>query len=165
MPDIFLKSDAVFSPCGKYRYVLRRIWDEQPPVVFIGLNPSVADAEKDDPTIRRCVGFARDWGYGGLVMLNLFALRSTNPDELYDVGIDPVGPENDDYILTYAHDTIAAWGTHGSLLNRGEEVLWKLQLLGRKVLCLGKTAGGSPRHPLYLKKTTARVSIEKCERM
>jgi hypothetical protein len=86
---------AVLSECGRYRYVLTRTWDHDlAACAFIGLNPSTADAHEDDPTIRRCIRFARDWGHGGLIMLNLFAWRSTDPRGLLDA-IFPVGPPAD----------------------------------------------------------------------
>ena len=86
---------ADFSACGTYRYALRRIWlPAAPQVLFIGLNPSTADEKSDDPTIRRCLGFARSWGYGGLIVANLFAYRATAPSALREAR-DPIGPLND----------------------------------------------------------------------
>lgn len=90
--------DAILSEDRKYRYILSRTWDEtKPTVLFIGLNPSTADENEDDPTIRRCIIFAKSWGYGGLIMANLFAFRTTNPQGLYSEK-NPVGSENDYYI-------------------------------------------------------------------
>jgi hypothetical protein len=144
---------AVLSPCCRFRYQLLRSWDEQlPAVAFIGLNPSTADATIDDPTVRRCIGFARDWGFGSLVLVNLFALRSTEPSKLYSAR-EPVGPENDDWLRDAgqsAETVIAAWGAHGGFLDRdrvAREMLPNLK-------CLGRTRGGHPRHPLYLSKDT-----------
>ena len=111
-----LDNGAELSDCGLYRYLLTRTWDAQcERVVFIGLNPSTADATEDDPTIRRIIGFARSWGYGGVDMLNLFAFRATDPSDL-KAAVDPVGPKNDRYLAEYtsrSHATVAAWGVHG----------------------------------------------------
>src|SRR5688572_12557148 len=98
-------SGARFSECGTYRYVLWRQWNEvNGDVAFVGLNPSTADDEKDDPTIRRCIGFAKRWGYGGVVMLNLFAYRATRPDAMWAARVadaDIVGPQNDAHIRLF----------------------------------------------------------------
>lgn len=147
---------AVLSPCRTFRYRLDRVWsDAEPLVAFIMLNPSTADEQKDDPTIRRCVGFAKAWGYGGVVVGNLFSLRSTDPKALYGHA-DPVGPDNDKYLLEIAgdcHQVIAAWGTHGSLRERGREVAYMLN--GTNMSALKVTADGSPGHPLYIAANTA----------
>jgi hypothetical protein len=144
-----LRSSAKFSDCGHYRYSLIRIWDRsRPTILFIGLNPSTADAEKNDPTIRRCLGFAQEWNYGGLVVCNLFAYRSTDPRALRIVD-DPIGPDNDAAIRQacgFAERIVVAWGIHGRLGGRNDEVLPML----RRPYCLGVTFGGSPKHPLYL---------------
>lgn len=146
---------AVFSDCGTYRYALTRRWDEdRPPAVFVMLNPSTASAFTDDPTIRRCVGFARSYGCGGLVVLNLFALRSTQPAALLTAD-DPVGPANDQLLrLTLqAPDrlVVAAWGTHGTHLGRDQAVTAMVAQLGVQLHCLGLTKGQHPRHPLYVR--------------
>jgi hypothetical protein len=144
-----VRSSAKLSSCRKYRYTLMRTWDEsKPSVMFVGLNPSTADAKIDDPTVRRCIGFARRWGFGKLVLTNLFAFRSTDPALLEDIA-DPVGPENDHWIAQssrVADLTVVAWGVHGSLLERDQEVLAQLH----EPHCLGTTKSGAPRHPLYL---------------
>src|SRR5688572_11312536 len=114
------------------------------------LNPSTADAVRDDPTIRRCIGFARTWGYRRLVVTNIFALRATLPAALRGAA-DPVGPGNDRFILRAAREAdrvVCAWGVHGALGNREEEVLALLR--GLAMEHLGLTRGGHPRHPLYL---------------
>lgn len=145
----WLDAGATFSPCGAYRYRLWRTWDEIAPTVgFTMLNPSTADAAKDDATIKRCLGFARSWGYGGLVVVNLFALRSTDPAALY-THADPVGPDNDghiDQVRASVPMMIAAWGAHGALRGRGAKVLDTLDMRH-----LGLTKDGHPRHPLYLR--------------
>ena len=93
---------AAFSPCRRYRYCLSRVWNPKlPSVMFVGLNPSTADEQEDDPTVRRCIGFARNWNFGGLILVNLFAYRSTDPADLLRVD-DPVGPGNDKHILASA---------------------------------------------------------------
>lgn len=121
-----MEKSAILSADRKYRYVLTRIWDEtKPTVVFIGLNPSTADEEVDDKTIRKCIGYAKRWGYGKLIMVNLFAFRSTDPSMLKRVE-DPVGPDNDSYIqkcVSESNLVIACWGNHGKLLNRDKVLM------------------------------------------
>ena len=152
---------AVFSKCGLYRYELRRQWAHGETVCFIGLNPSTADATKDDPTIRRCIRFARDWGCSGLVMVNIFAYKSTKPVSMFEAakpksilgsgGVDIVGSENDDYIhnaIMKSKITIAAWGNHGDTAH-AQELANKYDLH-----CLGLNKTGTPKHPLYVKAET-----------
>ena len=105
-----LISDAVFSPCQTWRYLLRRIWDHDvPPCYWIMLNPSTADAEKNDPTVTRCIKFSHRWGHGGCVVLNIFAYRSTDPRGLRTYS-DPIGPVNDAFISGIPEDaTVASW--------------------------------------------------------
>lgn len=140
---------------GPYRYNLWRLWDDRPHAVFIMLNPSTADASEDDPTIRRCMGFARSWGYGGICVVNLFAYRSTDPRALASVP-DPVGPRNDQQIdatLGGADLVVAAWGAHGTLGARSATVRALVEK-HRPLYHLGLTKNGSPRHPLYLRSDT-----------
>lgn len=150
---VYESKTAIFSSDRKYRYVLWRGWDRKKSyVMFIGLNPSYADEIKDDPTIRRCVGFARDWGYGGLCMTNLFAVRATNPQEMM-LHPEPVGADTDYWLLKYswkAEVVIAAWGIIGGYQQR-DEVMYEM-IEGMK--CLGLTKAGYPRHPLYMPKDT-----------
>ena len=147
---------AEFSACRKYRYSLWRWWDENKPyLMVIGLNPSTADEFEDDPTIRRCKRFASDWGYGGLFMTNLFAIRATDPQIMLKHS-NPIGPENNHYLVKIAHDAgmiLAAWGNHGSNLSRDWEVR-KLIEKTKQMYCLGKTKTGQPKHPLYIKANT-----------
>src|SRR5258708_39445492 len=114
-------SQADLSPDRLYRYTLRRTWDSTlPQILFIGLNPSTADAQRDDPTLRRCIGFARRWGYGQLVVGNLFAFRATRPTELRSCA-DPIGTDNDSWLQTLAASAgcvVVAWGTHGQYMGR-----------------------------------------------
>jgi hypothetical protein len=153
--DLLTTGDAAFSSCGTYRYELRRVWnDTRGLVCWIMLNPSTADAELDDPTIRRCLRFARSWGYGGIVVHNLFALRATDPAELRRHP-DPVGPGNDEWLTrgTSAALTVAAWGTHGALAGRADQVRTMLTRAGVRLHHVGLTRAGAPRHPLYLPAT------------
>ena len=147
----FINKTANFSSCRKYRYSLSRIWDKQKKfVLFIGLNPSTADEEMDDPTIRRCSGYAQKWGYGGFMMVNLFAYRTTLPSNLKKVKY-PVGSENDKYIVKLskkADITVAAWGNNGNLYSRDKQIL----SLVPNLMCLKINKSGQPAHPLYLKK-------------
>jgi len=148
-----MDGSAVFSVCRTYRYSLSRVWNpKRPSVMFVGLNPSTADEQEDDPTVRRCIGFARKWNLGGLILVNLFAYRSTDPAGLVEAG-DPVGPGNDKHILASARAAarvVLAWGTKGSLLDRDQHVLSLLP----SAHCLGVTKDGHPKHPLYLAGNT-----------
>jgi hypothetical protein len=146
-------ASAVFSECRRYRYSLTRTWTRRSAkIMFIGLNPSTADENVDDPTVRRCIGFARQWGYGGIILTNLFAFRSTDPAVLKNIP-DPIGPDNDQTIIRCYRSSarvVVAWGAHGALQGRDERVLSLLSA----PLCLGVTKSGLPRHPLYLAATT-----------
>ena len=154
-------SAAVLSNDGLYRYVLTRTW--QPEVHrlwFIMLNPSTADATVDDPTIRRCMGFARRFGYGGVGVVNLYAYRATKPADLWKAA-DPVGPENDSTIGAMLVErsyfdvpTVAAWGANA----KPERVAQVLAMPGaHRLMCLGLTKAGQPRHPLYLRSDAALI--------
>lgn len=139
---------ADISHCGRYRYTLWRRWGPGHMCMFVGLNPSTADATVDDPTIRRCVAFARSWGYSGLLMTNLFAWRATDPRDMLAAD-DPVGPDNDQTLRATwlaAGITVAAWGTHGTHQGRDAHVRAMLPALH----CLRLTKDGHPGHPLYL---------------
>lgn len=149
--DKYSQKSAELSDCGKYRYALFRAWDiNLPQVAFVGLNPSTADAELDDPTINKCVAYAKNWGFGSIVMLNLFAFRSTDPSQLYQQA-DPVGSENDHYLTKYGLDgdiVVAAWGNHGVFQGRHQTVI---EMLKPKLNYLKLNQTGQPAHPLYLK--------------
>lgn len=149
-----MKSGACFDPTGTYRYSLWRSWnDHAPRLAFVMLNPSTADAQVNDATIRRCISFAQVWGYGYLEVVNLFGLRTPHPSELRAVS-DPVGAECDAYILDAmagADQIILGWGNWGSLYNRDQAVL-DLLATHANVYCLGRNQSGQPRHPLYLKR-------------
>jgi len=146
-----MKRETIFSQCRRYRYVLWREFDflNSAYAMFIGLNPSTADERKDDPTIRRCIGFAKSWGFGALCMTNIFAFRSTDPVKMKQQ-IHPVGPYNDKWLSEMsigAGIVIAAWGTHGGHQDRARYVTQTMPLL----MCLGLTKEGHPRHPLYVR--------------
>ncbi len=151
-----MQTSAIFSLCGSYRYELRRTWDvAQHVVLFICLNPSTADEIRDDPTVRVCVNYAMRWGYGTLLLANLFAYRSTTSHVLLATR-DPVGPKNDEHIQqlqAQAALVICAWGNAGSLLGRDIQVLRML----RAPHCLMKLKSGRPGHPLY--KQAALVPV------
>ena len=141
-----------FSPCRTWRYTWTHVWDAKGPVLMvIGLNPSTADETRPDPTVTRCVSYAKSWGFGGLIMTNAFAYRATLPRDLR-AAPDPVGPDNDFWLRRMSEGAeiiLAAWGNHGLWQDRQDQVL---SLLGRQVYCLGVTKEGAPRHPLYLRK-------------
>lgn len=157
-----MANSAVISSCGKYRYYLERQFDSSTKrAVFVLLNPSTADATQDDPTIRRCVGFARQNGAGTLSVVNLYALRATQPRELL-VADDPVGPDNDDWIaqaVRGADIVIAAWGAYAAnnISMARHRVATVIDLLGPNIHCLGVTKAGHPAHPLYLRRSTPLV--------
>lgn len=145
-----------FSPDRKYRYTLWRQWDDMNMdyMAFIGLNPSTADETKDDPTIRRCINFAKREGLGGLCMLNIFAFRATKPMDM-KAETDPIGPDFDKHFYPCARNArmvIAAWGTHGEYLNRGRRIdNWLPSIRSAGIYCLGQNANGTPKHPLYIR--------------
>lgn len=152
MPADEMERFASFSPCRRYRYSLGRTWDfDLKPVLFVGLNPSTADETEDDPTIRRCIRFACDWGYGGVLMGNLFAFRATDPKEM-KLALDPVGERNDHWLQHMAGMAglvVAAWGAHGDHRGRAQAVVDSGALGSFTVL--GLTKDGHPRHPLYMR--------------
>jgi hypothetical protein len=154
MTDLFTMSSAVFSPDRVYRYRLSRIWDRSVrPAVFIMLNPSTADEITDDATIRRCKGYAHAWHYGGIVVVNLFAYRATDPAELKKADNPIGGPDNDRHIIEACEDSaivVCAWGVHGTYKARDEDVLRMLFSLNLTPHYLQLSGNGSPRHPLYL---------------
>ncbi len=176
--------ETIFSPCRKYRYTLWRQWAKhvgdirelpfdgelKPPghsdwipspyLMVIGLNPSTADETKDDPTIRRCIDFAKRWGFGALCMTNLFAWRDTDPEQMKKAPI-PVGEQNHHYILSVASGAglvLAAWGKHGRFLNQDLNVGNWLNGIGVKLHCLRQNKDGSPQHPLYVPAATQPIA-------
>ncbi|WP_438351380.1 DUF1643 domain-containing protein [Paenibacillus sp. FA6] len=152
-----MKKDALIDVSQKYRYWLSRHWDSiLPSMTYIMLNPSTADANNDDPTIRRCISFAQNLGYGSLEVVNLFAFRATNPRDLLTCE-DPIGTENDKYIMQSCDKAdliVAAWGVNGVLKKRNTSVE-NLVAGSHDIHCLGKpTVKGHPRHPLFIKGNT-----------
>lgn len=147
-----LRTGATFSRCRAYRYSLWRIWNAaRRPLCFVMLNPSTADEIQNDPTVERCEQRARRMGFGGLLVANIFALRSTDPAALYGHA-DPVGPRNDIAILRAAERAelvVCAWGRHGNLGGRGHAVLHRLNSVCNPHV-LRMNADGTPAHPLYL---------------
>ena len=147
--------DAIISEDKRYRYMLTRVWDEtKPMVMWVMLNPSTADANNDDPTIRKCIAFAKSWGYGGIYVANLFGFRATNPRRLLQTEA-PIGAMNEEYLRTYAEKVdkvICAWG-NVAILERLPHVR-PMAVLGfarEKLHCLGLCKNGeTPKHPLYL---------------
>ena len=152
---------AELSECGTYRYTLERRCrgEVRRTLVFIGLNPSTADAERDDNTIRRIVGFANYWGFDRVLVVNLFAFRATHPSIL-SAQVDPIGPDNDKHIrdvVAVADDVLCGWGERGGLLDRDAAVRRLLLEAGiDSVSCLGKTKSGQPKHPLYIRANRRR---------
>lgn len=157
--SLWSERGAVLDIAGTYRYRLwRRVGSTLFRVCWILLNPSTADASLDDPTIRRCTGFVKQWGqqadgpeYGWFDVVNLFAFRSTIPEAL-KTAADPIGPENDAHILDAArgaHLVVCAWGTHGGLRGRSKAVIELLRTNGIEPRCLKLSKGGEPVHPLY----------------
>jgi len=158
--ELLLGGSAELSPCLQYRYTLTRVWDEyRPRVLWVMLNPSTADGDTDDPTIRKCVGFARRWDAGAIEVVNLYAFRATDPRALRAAG-SPVGPENDARIAAAvgrADVILCAWGAHEPASTpRTERVRALIGGRGRVAYCLGRAAGGQPRHPLMLAYVTPR---------
>jgi hypothetical protein len=144
---------TIFSPYRLYRYTLWREWDMMNPtfVQFIGLNPSTADEIQDDPTIRRCIDYAKRWGFGALCMTNAFAWRDTDPRKMKGQP-HPIGPDNDRWLTAIAREAgvvVAAWGNHGEHMGRDSEICKLINNLH----CLKITKNtGQPSHPLYLSK-------------
>lgn len=149
MPEV--TSGAIFSTCREYRYSLWRLWDSsKPTVTFCGLNPSTADETVDDPTIRRCIGYARDWGFGQLIMVNAYAYRSTDPKGLWAT-MNPIGYRNIDSIVHASRVSglfVAAWGSHIKPLHSRE-----IRRRIKQIHALRLTKSCEPSHPLYLPRS------------
>jgi hypothetical protein len=157
-PELLNPSTAAFeSPAKVYRYELTRTWNPAwPAITWIMLNPSTAGAHTDDPTIGKITRFSRRWAAGGIIVVNLFAYRSAEPAYLRQAA-DPVGDLNDafiDHVCAPGRVTVAAWGAHGALGGRGEQVAARLRARDVRLCCLGLTRGGQPRHPLYVSGST-----------
>ncbi len=159
MSDIkIIAKSAVISDCGKYRYRLYREWEktDRMPVLWVMLNPSTADADIDDPTINRCVAFSHSWGYGAMLVGNLYAYRSTDPEVLKTISADEaIGPENIHYMRKMLEESaiaVCGWGNPG-----GKFVPAWLKSHGG-LWCLARNKHGSPKHPLYVKGETPLIS-------
>lgn len=146
-------SVAVFSKDDKYRFYLRRVWDKNlPRITYVMLNPSTADAFKNDPTVARCQERAIKLGYGSFVVVNIFAFRSTQPNVLTLPNIEPIGEGNDEWILFAAKESskvMLGWGRHGKFNSRGDIVTSLLEDAGVELWCLGQNKDQTPIHPLY----------------
>jgi hypothetical protein len=151
------ESTAVISNCSRFRYLLRRVWDyTKIRALIIMLNPSTADARINDATIKACIRLCKALGYGGFEVVNLYAIRKTDPAELAAVD-DPVGPENDAIIeaaINRCDLVICAWGAHRMAEKRSHHVRSLLRRYRRNVFCWGMTKSGDPKHPLYIKSGT-----------
>jgi hypothetical protein len=145
-------SEAVWSPCRIYRYALTRRWSDGPGLGIVMLNPSTADAFRNDPTVERCERRARSLGYGAFQVVNLFAFCATDPRDLRQA-VEPVGPDNDSFLLAtaqWADRILCGWGVHGAHQGRHMQVEQLLRGTGASLFHLGLTKGGLPRHPLYV---------------
>ena len=169
-----VRSDAVFSDCGRYRYRLDRIWDlERPILPWVLLNGSTAGSVHNDPTVRRVIGFTWKWRYGGLRLVNLYAAMATNPRDLLAMD-ENVGPRNRFHVRKAVRDAwrharnlsdtpelpvIVGWGNHGARGGQDRQILDWISSTGVRVRlqCLGVTGRGCPRHPLYCAADTARI--------
>lgn len=167
MLDLLLDRKATLSECGQYRYTLSRHWDDAlPSATFIMLNPSTADAWKDDPTIKKCMGFARRWGMGSIFVGNLFAFRATKPADMMKAR-DPVGPDNRKHLMWMcdrasqgAGEVICAWGVNGCHMNQERTVIGWLrewEVIPKALRMTEKT--GKPEHPLYVPYDAVPVRI------
>jgi hypothetical protein len=160
-----MNRDTIFSPCRLYRYTLYRIWNELEPkpriVQFIGLNPSKADEVRNDNTVSRCIQFAKNWGYDGICMTNLFAFRATDPSDM-KAQPEPAGPENRNHLIKVARDSalhVACWGDHGLYQMQAAIISTTFREAGFILHCLGKTKGGHPRHPSRLGYNTELIPL------
>ena len=156
-PDLFppaVVRSATLSECGTYRYELRRVWNDTLPLLVVCmLNPSIADANVDDPTVLTLIHFGKEWGYGGLLIVNLYAFRSPSPKEMLAAGPAAIGPKNERYTAAavfYARDNggklLAAWGNDGN-----DRAIWFAQWTrckGVELICLGTTKSDAPKHPM-----------------
>lgn len=161
----YISQKARFSRCRLYRYSLERTWDSGAGrALFIGLNPSTADHKKDDPTIRRCVGFAKSWGYEAMEIVNLFAYRATLPTDLKQAA-EPIGSANNSWIakaIKQSDIVIACWGNDGGFLNRDKQLLKRYPELH----CLKMNSTEQPAHPLYMKANLKPrpMNLSKCSK-
>ena len=159
-PPSAIKRSAQFDSTRQYRYRLDRHWNgARPPISLIMLNPSRADHQQDDPTLRRCIGLAQAWHYGSLIVVNLFAYCTASPKVLNSVE-NPVGDRNDAFILQACEIgacIVLAWGNWGKLHGRDRHVLNLLAPHRDRLYCLGTNRTGQPRHPLYMPRYTRLI--------
>jgi hypothetical protein len=150
-----VETTARFSECGQYRYRLTRVWDQNLPMVnWLMMNPSIANEERDDPTVAKCQRYARRWGKGGIIVTNCFALISTDPKALR-THESPIGPMNNSQLLSAAMESslvICAWGNPSSFMDRGQYVYNMLINQNVELHCLKINKNGESCHPLYLKE-------------
>ncbi len=161
MESAVVSQGAELSPDRIYRYRLWRRWGDGTQMTFIGLNPSTADENVDDHTIRKCIGFAKLHGCDAIEMLNLFALRERNPN-LMKKHLEPIGPDNNRFLTKFAREAkivVACWGVHGSFRERSIHVIELFKNKGIKLSCFGMTQRGYPRHPLLLPYTSQLVEF------
>jgi len=163
MLDDDVTAGADFSPCRTWRYRLWREWNaSKPHAMFLMLNPSTADETVNDPTVAKCQKWAREWGYGGITVCNLFAFRATDPGDM-KAAADPVGPANDQAIVNCAITAgviVCGWGVDGPHLGRDQHVVTMLQDHGFPLTCLKVTKHGHPHHPLYLRGDSVPIPYE-----
>ncbi len=147
-----IKSDAIFSEDNIHRYALIHEWElDRPSLMIISLNPSAEDGELNNPTIRRCIGFAKRWGFGRLFITNLFSFKTSSPKDLFN-SENPIGNKNDYWLKKLSKKVdkvVLAYGNHGKFKNRHEEILKIIH----DPYCIKKSKTGMPMHPLYLKYT------------
>lgn len=157
----YLVSSAEISACGRYRHSLLRVWDDVSyACLFVLLNPSTADGSVDDPTVRKCVGFAKEFGCGAMEIVNLFDYRATRPLELFKVwerspwtDVYPVSPDwrrHFEYAVQRSEMTVVGWGAHGKLADRDRDVMNLLKDFGVEPQCLAVNKDRTPKHPLYV---------------
>lgn len=165
MTELLLSGAEFSEPDRIYRYKLWRRWSEGPLLMVVGLNPSTADETQDDPTVRRCIGYAKAWGYAGLMMTNAFAFRATNPKVMlffpepilaWSQNLAIIERESR-LVIRESGAVLAAWGNHGSHRIQSRCLRQRLHLCGGGVACLGLTKSGEPKHPLYLAANTKPI--------
>ncbi|XKM13247.1 DUF1643 domain-containing protein [Orbaceae bacterium ac157xtp] len=156
-------TNAIFSADRKYRYLLERIWDKtKPTVLFICMNPSIADEKTNDPTATRCINFAKSWGFGSLVMMNLYAYVDTYQNNIWSPNVDSIGTDNDTRIIEIAKKidkVVVAWGS-GVCVHRAKELYDKLCRENIDLWCFKKNKNGMPAHPLYQRKDTVLIKYK-----
>jgi hypothetical protein len=166
LTKVEVEKSANISDCGLYRYQLSRFWGPEHALPFVMLNPSTADATVDDPTIRRCMAFAKREKAGGIIVVNLYGLRATDPKDLLRAG-DPFGPDNranikllGDWAMRADMPVVCAWGTGGWIKSADTATIHLLKSTHAKLVCLGTTKAGHPKHPLYIRADQPLVPFD-----